>query len=830
MKQHNGKRAHRRRRGDRGSALLVSLMVMVGLSLLGLSFVAISETENAISVNERNKAQTTVLAEAGAKAVVQWFQDPATADARGLLPDNDFENFKTSRTVTAYAGYYKPSGYLFDTPFGPRDQDMFFGDEEHADVIIVEGRNDASDEFLEAFNKAIFFRKDDDDTGEDTGRIVAIRVYAPPIVGGNLVNGFWVAGQRFGVATVAVTAEKRSSSNSVISQSVCRIVVAPFPLPGPSGAIQALGNVATNGAYEVHWGSVESEFDEDGATTFVKRELSSFPWFDPYDRAHFEYGLDSSTEYVAGASYKDYAAGWPRGHVMRPTDPDIAADHAYMIVDIDAPFTAPDPEPTWDTTPGSTSTYGGNITFMEVSPTAFPIATGIGSPYPGYNNHVWLSEMLKRSVNDPWFQVRTRARIDGMTTGLAAAGDPHPTDYADADPSTYDDYVNVAHRSHYFQYQTYDNRPMYKQVKVPRFDYDFWKAAAIAGRGQTGVYYLEWVSQDDYTNGAETKSFVEWIETGPGFFFFETKNKMNPQNGGPGVLVPIDGDICGAKGVVYMNVERLKTDNCTGTDGWYNQPGEPYRDVGYRKVNETTVGVQIARQFNTDADGKPVWDKAYNNKWDYQDLAWSNGQVAKNDFFDVCIGVRPIYRESTNSVLTTEFVPLPYFPGCKVGNNMATADCECSEPFEPYLNIHYEGKKMDLQAYWDNPNNNSASYAKKTLSELPTGTPENCTAGAVSSKEGQARCTTNAYDKRGALAWLNKINNENAISIEGVFYNEGDYTSAGSAAYYGSVVVAGEVKPVGTQEIWYDSCLADDCWPPKHIPFPRVMITSTHIQ
>ena len=175
-------------------------------------------------------------------------------------------------------------------------------------------------------------------------------------------------------------------------------------------------------------------------------------------------------------------------------------------------------------------------------------------------------------------------------------------------------------------------------------------------------------------------------------------------------------------------------------------------------------------------------------------------------------------------------MPLPYFPGCKVGNNMATADCECSEPFEPYLNIHYEGKKMDLQAYWDNPNNNSASYAKKTLSELPTGTPENCTAGAVSSKEGQARCTTNAYDKRGALAWLNKINNENAISIEGVFYNEGDYTSAGSAAYYGSVVVAGEVKPVGTQEIWYDSCLADDCWPPKHIPFPRVMITSTHIQ
>jgi hypothetical protein len=35
------------------------------------------------------------------------------------------------------------------------------------------------------------------------------------------------------------------------------------------------------------------------------------------------------------------------------------------------------------------------------------------------------------------------------------------------------------------------------------------------------------------------------------------------------------------------------------------------------------------------------------------------------------------------------------------------------------------------------------------------------------------------------------------------------------------VVVGGEVSPEGTQEIWYDACLANDCWPPKHIPFPR---------
>ncbi|HET7711165.1 MAG TPA: hypothetical protein VFL80_04490, partial [Thermoanaerobaculia bacterium] len=53
--------------GSHGSALLVSLMVMVGLSLLGLGFVAISETESAIAINERNSVQVLDVAETGAK-------------------------------------------------------------------------------------------------------------------------------------------------------------------------------------------------------------------------------------------------------------------------------------------------------------------------------------------------------------------------------------------------------------------------------------------------------------------------------------------------------------------------------------------------------------------------------------------------------------------------------------------------------------------------------------------------------------------------------------------------------------------------------------------
>src|SRR5262245_38681502 len=132
-------RRHRRktRRDARGSALLVSLMVMVGLSLLGLGFVAISETESAIAKNQSQALQTMTIAEAGAKMAVEWFQDPLWGINNAGMPANAAcANFgtspcstngtpgqfmKTVRTVGDYVGVYKPTAgtRICDKPYRP---------------------------------------------------------------------------------------------------------------------------------------------------------------------------------------------------------------------------------------------------------------------------------------------------------------------------------------------------------------------------------------------------------------------------------------------------------------------------------------------------------------------------------------------------------------------------------------------------------------------------------------------------------------------------------------------------------------------------------------
>src|SRR5262249_27007655 len=72
--------------GERGSALVIALLVVVILALLGLSFMLAGETESKIARNQRDAAQAGFVAEGGVRMVKKWFDAPTGANAH-LVPN-----------------------------------------------------------------------------------------------------------------------------------------------------------------------------------------------------------------------------------------------------------------------------------------------------------------------------------------------------------------------------------------------------------------------------------------------------------------------------------------------------------------------------------------------------------------------------------------------------------------------------------------------------------------------------------------------------------------------------------------------------------------------
>ncbi|HUF17869.1 MAG TPA: pilus assembly PilX N-terminal domain-containing protein [Thermoanaerobaculia bacterium] len=703
---------------ERGSALLVSLMVMVGLSLLGLGFVASSETESAISVNQRNYVQVLAIAEAGAKTAVDWFQDPDDLDNMGILPANN-NVFKRERFLPAGTniGRYKPAGgtYLFDKPFKGTIEDKLYGDEEHADVFIDRNTSQGRT-FLDNLNTALF-------GSTAQGELTEILVYAPPIIGGTVnADGFWEGGIRYGLATIKATATKFADPGTrsrVLARRSVKIVVSEWPFPGPQGPIQSNANITTGGNYGVHWGKMTSQ-----GTMEIKRALKSIPWFNAHERVHFERG------------YNDVL---------------------------------------------------------------YPLGTG-----EFWDQHDWLTEIVERNYEDPWYEARARGDI---TNPIAPALVPGP--FVKDDLSNDVELDPKSGWSNWFQEQAFTSYPNYLEVIFPRIDYDFWKEIALQGvsSGQEGVYYLRPTGGENYTDGTATKNFAKWTNTNravnpakAGFYFFDTMNGLSPQGpGAPGILAPPidvnssdDGPTFGMMGFIYLNAESFGSSGISPPAQWVNFPGEPYRDVGFQFYDEITFMTPIA---------PPPGQGAGNGRWDFQDV---NG----NGVFDVWVEEVTRARPSGGSV--TFWRPVPYTPGCSVL-------VDCSEPHEPYLNIVYPteakfgGGPREVRAEWE-PNGSQTRRPKRR----PGGVTPSCTDPA-----NYSICTSNGYDRDGGMV------NDLFPMLNGVMYIEGDFgDTTGNADYFGSLLVNGNVSGTGTPEVWFDERLIKGDWPPPEFNFPRVYISA----
>lgn len=852
--------------GERGSALLVTLMVLVGLSLLGLTFVAFTETESAISVNERNSTQTLDVAEAGAKMVVEWFQDPQWAHDQGLAPLNDPTcstapcikmkrqlSDSSAPTSYKYQDYYKSgtNDLLFDKSFR-NNNGMFFGTEDNPDILI----NDKTAAlFLSNLNIYLFnttvpatMPSSASDTNPcvgcdniDGGRITEIRIYAPPIDGG-YTNGapgwtstagiqgpvgsndsFTYLGARFGVATISVTAVKYQAAQCGPFKSGCtaqaskrvKMVVSEWPIPGPGGPVQSATSLVSAGNMTIHWGKSTAE-----GNLNVQNYFAAIPWHDAYNIVNFERG---------------YEIALPAGN-----------------------------KPNWP-----------------------QLTTGSTPPSTDYKQQAnWFYEMIGRSWNegstttpgDLWWGARARGTICygggcGGGGGTYLPSGPQPYTYnlstISTDPSQFNGNPAL---SCLFQGQIKSDGVYYNEVLFPHIDYDFWKQVALSGQGQSNVKYLRYVSGSKngnagplfYDNSGCQQTFIQWVDVSnqnsptcgnaqPGFYFFDTTDGLNPQNQTypQGDLTPsiqLSGQTFQMAGFVYLNSD-FSTTGEHGVYGYYNMPGEPYRDIGYYKVEDNSSDPNYkhlakADPSMVDALGNPqpcvpvTYDAsnnptpkppvncvvvgAGNGQWDYQDLPWSNGGTSKDGKFNVFVTLYPnsITRNSPSSPIAanTQYFVVPWYDGCNPGDNGA-AGANCSEPHEPYLNLQYPkasggGTVADpngtTTVKWEAP----ASQTRLAINLDSSNNPIACTSSSSPSD-----CTSNGYDKDGPVGQLKPI-------LNGVLYMEGEDQGAGNADYFGSILIRQAFTSKGTPNVWFDEKLVKGEWPPSTMKFPRVYVST----
>lgn len=246
----------RPRAAERGSALIIALLVTFILSILGASFVMMAHTEGRIAENERRALQTLYLAEAGARVVQGWFDRPDTAfgfppesvvllTQRVVLdPDDPYEG-----PPLTGAPLYKDgtAARLFDPPYRGDFAEALMGRAEGPDMRIEDPQflRDLSAELL--------------GTGLEQGatraRLARIEIAAPPYVRGNNSWG------RYGIATVRVLARlyrlEADVEVDILAEQGVTIVLNEIPYRDPVfGPLHVIGDLTLSGRLEAHWGPV----------------------------------------------------------------------------------------------------------------------------------------------------------------------------------------------------------------------------------------------------------------------------------------------------------------------------------------------------------------------------------------------------------------------------------------------------------------------------------------------------------------------------------------------------------------------------------------------
>jgi len=263
--------------GERGSALVIAMLLMAILTLLGVSYLFMADTENRIAENERLSAQALYFGEGAAREVKRWFDRPPYSAAGGenlsrptltildrtqrhLDPDGPGPALDQPADGSAALPFYKAGRDLdhdgnddvFDKPYRPSPSDMFMGTADFPDVQIDRETSVGAAAFLNVLSERIMPDFPAGAAGV-SARIKSIAVYAPPYL--NSGGGNWV---RYGIATVSVRVQilrdPGGPDEQVMADHSVSAVLNETPYGGVFGPLHSCDELGWSGSFKVHWG------------------------------------------------------------------------------------------------------------------------------------------------------------------------------------------------------------------------------------------------------------------------------------------------------------------------------------------------------------------------------------------------------------------------------------------------------------------------------------------------------------------------------------------------------------------------------------------------
>jgi len=260
---------------QKGSAMVISVLVTAIMSLLGISYLLMADTENRIAENEKLSAQALYFGEGAIREVKRWFDRPPygligdrnlvkplttviVRTLRQIDTDGDGPTVPVAADGSGANPYYKVgvdrdvdgNDDIFDKPYRFALADMLVGTEAGPDMRIDRAASSATATFLDGLGDKIAPNFPAAAAGL-RARVVTIDIYAPPYLN---IGGTWT---RYGMATVKATVEivRTGAGAQVVATKIVKAVLNETPFPGPFGPLQSCEEMAFNGEFKPHWGT-----------------------------------------------------------------------------------------------------------------------------------------------------------------------------------------------------------------------------------------------------------------------------------------------------------------------------------------------------------------------------------------------------------------------------------------------------------------------------------------------------------------------------------------------------------------------------------------------